>query len=327
MMQAVKPILLLKAFALTLVLSTFLSCNIKQEKEIASIPMDFEFHRFDKAFANASIDDLAELKQTYALFFNEEVPDEFWIKKLQDTLQIELEGEVLKAFPDDEKLYETLKDVFQHVKHYFPDFEPLKVYTSTSDVAYTYKVMTSREEMVIGLDNYLGEEHYFYEGLQDFYKQNMIPERIPVDVALEIATYFVAPVQDRTFLSEIVYYGKLLYMAEMWTPKTAENLIIGYTAEQAKWARENEEDIWRYFIEKEVLYSTDPGLSPRFVEEAPFSKFYLELDSNSPGRLGVYMGWQIVTTYMKRNDISMQELAILDADLIYKNSKYKPRKK
>ena len=63
------------------------------------------------------------------------------------------------------------------------------------------------------------------------------------------------------------------------------------------------------------------------MDEAPFSKFYLEIDNESPGRMGVYMGWQIVTSYMKRNDVSMEELAILDADLIFQNSRYKPRRK
>lgn len=327
MKQVAKPILYLKTFLLSTVLLTLLSCNTKQEKEISTIPMDFELHRFDKAFAEAGLEDLQDIKQAYPLFFSSEIPDAFWIEKLQDSLQIELEGEVLKAFPEDKELYETVKGVFQHAKHYFPDFQPLKVYTSTTDVAYNHKVMINADEMVIGLDNYLGEGHYFYEGLQLYLTQNMNAARIPVDVATEIATYYVAPVQDRTFLSQIIYYGKLLYMAEMWTPKTPENVIIGYTLDQAKWARENEEDVWRYFIEKELLYSTDSGLRPRFIDQAPFSKFYLELDNKSPGRMGTYMGWQIVTSYMKRNDVSMEELAILDADLIFKNSKYKPRKK
>lgn len=39
------------------------------------------------------------------------------------------------------------------------------------------------------------------------------------------------------------------------------------------------------------------------------------------------MGWQIVTSYMRKNNVSLEELAVLDADLIFKNSKYKPRKK
>ena len=38
-----------------------------------------------------------------------------------------------------------------------------------------------------------------------------------------------------------------------------------------KWALTNEEQIWRYFIEHEVLYDTDSELQRRFINLAPFS--------------------------------------------------------
>lgn len=326
MQQVTKPILIIKYLVLALCFSALGSCTSKLEKEILEIPMDFEFHRFDKAFSETDESNLAEIKETYPIFFNPNIPDSFWLEKMKDTLQIELEEEVIKAFPENATIYDPIKAVFQHVKYYFPKFEPPAVYTSTTDVAYESKVILNGRNMVVGLDNYLGQNHYFYEGVQGYFTQNMNAERMPVDVALELASHTVAPIQDRTFLSEIIYYGKILYMADLWIPKAPEALIIGYTEDQWKWAMENEEDVWRYLIERELLYSTDASLKPRFIEEGPFSKFYLELDSESPGRIGVYMGWQIVTSYMKRNDVSMEELAILDADLIFKNSKYKPRK-
>src|SRR5699024_6400085 len=312
---------------LGLCLGLLVSCTSSIEKEIRQIPMEFEFHRFDKVFANASEEDLTEIKKTYSLFLDPSLPDSFWIEKLNDTLQIELEQEVIKAFPEDEPIYELVKNVFQHVKYYFPRFEPPTVYTSTTDVAYESKVILAGQNMVIGLDNYLGSKHYFYEGIQNYFRENMNPNRMSVDIATELASYTVAPIQDRTFLSQMIYFGKVLYMTDFWVPDVPDSVIIGYTEDEWEWALENEEDIWRYFIERELLYSTESGLKQRFIDNAPFSKFYLEIDNESPGRIGAYMGWQIVTSYMKRNDVSMEELAILDADLIYKNSNYKPRKK
>jgi hypothetical protein len=41
--------------------------------------------------------------------------------------------------------------------------------------------------------------------------------------------------------------------------------------------------MWRYFIEKELLYSVDQKLIPRFINMAPFSKFYLEIDNEGQG--------------------------------------------
>src|SRR5699024_6330030 len=111
MQQAFKSISFTKYVILGLCLGLLVSCTSSIEKEIRQIPMEFEFHRFDKVFANASEEDLTEIKKTYSLFLDPSLPDSFWIEKLNDTLQIELEQEVIKAFPEDEPIYELVKNV------------------------------------------------------------------------------------------------------------------------------------------------------------------------------------------------------------------------
>jgi uncharacterized protein YjaZ len=96
--------------------------------------------------------------------------------------------------------------------------------------------------------------------------------------------------------------------------------------EQITWCQENESYIWRYFIEKELLYSTDSKLPNRFTNMAPFSKFYLEIDNESPGRVGQWIGWQIVRSFMQNNKVSMQEMIKMDAKELFEKSKYKPKK-
>ena len=89
----------------------------------------------------------------------------------------------------------------------------------------------------------------------------------------------------------------------------------------------NESDIWRYFVEREILFSTDTKLLARFINVAPFSKFYLEeIDAESPGRLGQFIGWQIVKSYMNENKVSLKEMLNTDPEEIFNNSKYKPKK-
>ena len=55
-------------------------------------------------------------------------------------------------------------------------------------------------------------------------------------------------------------------------------------------------------------------------------KFYLESDNDSPGRIGVWIGWQIIKSYMKNNDVTLQKLMDTSPEIIYNKSKYKPRK-
>ena len=131
---------------------------------------------------------------------------------------------------------------------------------------------------------------------------------------------------DRTFLASMIYYGKQLYLKDLWLPGSSDDQKLGYTAEEFNWILDNEMEIWRYFIENELLYSTDPKLLNRFIYPAPFSKFYLEIDNESPGSIGKYIGWQIVRSYMERNPVSIQQLMMMEADKIFKQSKYKPKK-
>jgi hypothetical protein len=84
--------------------------------------------------------------------------------------------------------------------------------------------------------------------------------------------------------------------------------------------------MWRYFIEKKLLYDTDQKLIPRFINPAPFSKFYLEIDNESPGKVGSWVGWQIVRAFMENNEVSLQQLLQMDYKELFEKSKYKPKK-
>ena len=75
-----------------------------------------------------------------------------------------------------------------------------------------------------------------------------------------------------------------------------------------------------------MLYSSDSKLPNRFTNVAPFSKFYLEIDNDSPGRVGQWIGWQIVRSFMQNNDVSMQDMLKMDDKEIFEKSKYKPKK-
>lgn len=304
------------------------SCNneSKVEKEIENIPMDVEIIRFDKVFAEATPADLPKLKTEFLAFFPKQYNDSIWVEKLTDTLQNQLESEVIKTFPQDEKLKGVLVPLFQHIKYYFPKFNTPLVATTTSDVDYRNKVILADSLLVIGLDNYLGTEHRFYEGIDKYISKEMKPSQIAPDVAEAYARQFIKPPSKASFLGQIIYYGKELYLKDLWLPNIPDAEKIGYTETEYNWAEENELYMWRYFIENEMLYSTDPKLGARFISPAPFSKFYLEIDNETPGMLGRYLGWKIVRAYMENNDTDIQQLMVTDADEIFTNSKYKPKK-
>lgn len=296
------------------------------EKEIKNIPIDIELQRFDKDFAQTDPKDLESIKRKYPAFFPKQYDDDFWIEKMTDTLQIQLETETIKAFPDDDEIVATLKPLFQHIKYYFPKFQTPLVVAATSDVDYLNKVILTDSILILELDTYLGTDHEFYQGVERYFAKNMRPSQLAPDVADAYARAFVKRPRRNVFIDQIVYYGKRLYLKDLWLPNVSDAEKIGYTEEEYQWAEENEVYMWQYFIENELLFSSDAKLPARFINPAPFSKFYLEIDNESPGMLGRYLGWKIVRAYMKNNSVDVRELMGIDAEEIFNKSKYKPKK-
>lgn len=299
----------------------------KVEAEIATINADVNVSRFDREFAAAKVSDLPNLKKAYPFLFPMQYPDSIWEAKMKDTIQIELFSEVGDAFPDFIDQKQDLEALFQHIKYYFPEFKVPQVITLTNDVEYDYRVILADTLLLIGLDNYLGPEHRFYIDIQNYIAEGLDKKFMASDVADKFARKVVPRLNDRTLLSDMIYYGKILYLKDQLMPSASDAIRMGYSQEQLDWALVNEEPIWRNFVEQEHLYSTDRELQLRFIEPAPFSKFGLELiDNESPGRIGQYLGWQIVRAFMNNNEITVQQLLKIPAEEIFKKSSFKPKK-
>ena len=313
---------------LLIIFSSFYACKKenKIDDEIANIDIDFKVERFDKIFAQSNPEKLPILKQTYPFLFSDRYPDSLWVNRMKDTLQQQLYAETNKVFEDFNDEKQEITQLFQHIKYYFPEFKIPRVITVTSNVDYRNKAIVTDSIVLISLDTYLGEDHEFYDGIQYYIKQNFKASQITPDLATEYAKKYSYQVRKKTFLDEMVYFGKLLYFKDVVLPLKTDAEKIGYTQEKLNWAIANESEIWRNFIENELLYSTDSKLPSRFINPAPFSKFHLELDNESPGRIGQYIGWQIVRAFMKKNDVSLSKMLITNADDIFKQSKFKPRK-
>ncbi|MDF0715655.1 gliding motility lipoprotein GldB [Muricauda sp. 334s03] len=298
----------------------------KTEEEIDKVAIDLQISRFDEAFANAEANDIQNLKRKYPYLFPEQFPDSVWIAKLADTIQIELSDEVAKAFGNFEQESEDLESLFKHIKYYFPETETPHVVTLTSDVGYESRVILTDSLLLIGLDNYLGQDHHFYEGIQRYIATSLDKKFLISDVASAFSKKVINFPRNRTLLSRMVYFGKELYLKDKLMPSATDAQKIGYSEEQMEWARANEEQMWTYFVERELLYSTDTGLDRKFLDPAPFTKFGLELDNESPPRLGRYMGWQIVRAFMEKTDMGLKQLLQMPADEILKQSNYKPKR-
>lgn len=296
------------------------------ESEISKIDIDLKVERFDLDFANAKTVDLPKLKSDYPFLFSERIPDSIWVDRINDSLQKELSNEVEKTYSNFDDVHHDIASLFQHLKYYDKTFKVPRLITVTSDVDYRNKTIVTDTIVLISLDTYLGSEHHFYEGIQRFLTVNMKRSQIVSDLAANYSENYIFQNNPKTLLDDMIYFGKQLYFKDKMIPFKSDAVKIGYSEAQLDWANANESEIWRYFIERELLFSTDNSLAGRFIADAPFSKFYLELDSESPGKIGQYLGWQIVRSFMKNNDVPFMEMLQMNADEIFNNSKFKPRK-
>ena len=317
-----------KIILLILVLFAFFGCKNEDalEEEIAKIDTSFTVERFDRAFAEAKPENLGNLKKTFPFFFSARIPDSVFVEQMKDSFQIELNNATKQKFGDFKTETNEIESLFQHLKYYDKTFNEPRVVVFTNYVHYREKLVVTDSVVLLAIDNYLGENHEFYGNFPKYIAQNLKPSQLVVDLAKAYSEKQIFQSQKKTFLDEMIFFGKQLYFKDKVIPFKSDADKIGYAQEQIEFANANENMVWTEFVENEMLYSTNSSFVSRFIADAPFSKFQLELDSQTPGRLGQYIGWQIVRAYMKNNDVSLQEMLQTEAIEIFNKSNYKPSK-
>ena len=217
-----------------------------------------------------------------------------------------------------------LLTLFLNIEENIPTFSRPKIITLNSQSEYENRVIYSDSLLFISLDSFLGDT--FYPDLPKYISTNMTKQHLIIDVSTKILEKFVRKPIDRTLLSEMIYHGKIIYLNKFFNADEKDFIQFRSTKEKLVWANENERNIWSFFIENDFLFSTKNDLKSRFILFAPFSKFNLDIDKQSPGSIGKWLGYKIVNSYMKNNNLDVKSLLNEDYYEIFIKSKYKPKK-
>ena len=285
-----------------------------------------KIERFEKVFYESDISSIDKVKEMYPFFFPSNFSDEIWGRRLNDPIQREIYNEILYQYDDISSLQIQITKFFKNNNDYFDSIQKPRLITVNTDVDYRNRIILADSILLIGLDNYLGFDHRFYEGIPNYIKEDLNSENIISDIASQYAKKLIPSFENYTFLDKIIYHGKVLFYKDIILDEVPDKFKIGYSQKKINWAIENEYFVWAYFIENEILFDPDNKLNSRFINNAPFSKFYLENDKDSSEMIGKFIGWQIVKSFMKNNKISFNEMIALKPIDIYNKSKYKPRK-
>jgi gliding motility-associated lipoprotein GldB len=317
-----------KIFGIIVIIFTIVSCknDTKPFVDVSNINVDVKIDRFEQQFYTENGTNLDKLKIKYPYLFPAQNPDSIWLQKINDSeeqILYKKSQEVFKNFDDEEAQIENL---FKHITYYHPTFKSPKIITLITDLDYNNKIMYADSLLFISLDMYLGKNDEVYKDFPEYLSKNYDKSQLIVDIAKAISERFLISNRNRQFIDEMINEGKKLYLLDSYLPDVSDAQKIGYSNDEIEWVTLNETQIWTYFIENNLLYSTDDQLNKRFIENAPFSKFYINIDKESPGRVGVWLGWQIVRSYMNNNNVTLQQLLQTNANEIFKKSKYKPKK-
>jgi hypothetical protein len=233
--------------------------------------------------------------------------------------------DVKKEYPDTKKISEDLAPLFANYQALYPNDSIPKVATFIS--GFNNAIVTTPNYIGIGLDMFMGKNYQFYASVDfpAYITKRLSKEYITPAIAKALLnTKLPEANQISTLLSEMIQEGKILYGIDLLLPEVEDSLKIGYTAEQLDWCKANEGNIYKLFIEDNLLFSAEQKKYAKYLEEAPFTA---GLANNSAPRIGIWCGWQIVKNYMNNNpSISFDELwKEKDAQKILKLATYKPK--
>ena len=318
-------------FLLTALFFTLFSCN-KEENDRWNVEVKtsepVKITDISAEFYNEKIP-FQEFKEKYSFFLAPQVPDATYEKKRNNTLEKRMYKNTisLNKIP---RLEKDLTELFAHVKYYFPKFQNPKVYVfSSATELYQEPILYIPDQKIIFIDlsAFMGEKSEYYEGIDNYIKKDMNPENVIARVSETIAIDYVPVTPDQNkFLDKIINQGKLLTLQDAFLPKTLDQYKIGYAKSQQEWAVSNEENIWNYFVENDLLFSDDSNLNERFLNKGPFSKFYTEIDQKSSPRIGTFIGWQICRKYLAEHpEVTLQQFLQKNATEIFNNCDYKPK--
>ena len=228
-------------------------------------------------------------------------------------------------FSNFSELQHELELAFGKFSTAFPDYPIPEITTFFG--GFNYGVVTYDDNIGIGLENFLGKNSKFYQYLGDpvylrFQKQKKFISSNVLEVWFN--EHFQRYLVGRDFLAQMVQKGKMMFFLDHLLPDLDLHEKFRFSKEEMAWVLENESSIWKYFVQEDLLFSNKDSDFRSYIDYAPFAK---GMPKEAPARVAYFIGYRIVSAYMKNNSIDVESLMYLtDANDFLKKSKYKPNK-
>ena len=318
---------------------TFVTCSSNDHylkvPDVTKIQVDVKIARLEHVlFGLTSKEEIHTFLKNYPLFarrfleldtysHDSILVDELW-QLTHNAYMDTLHEEVQRVFGNFSTIQHQLKEAFRYIRYYYPSFHIPKIATFITGMGTDLYVDDSL--IVIGLDFFLGEGARFRPiELPQYICNTYQPLSIVPKIMLLLSQQFnKTDSADHTLLVDMIYYGKAYYFTKSVLPFTADSLIIAYTSQQLADVQQNQAIVWAHFIENELFYETNHLVINKYINERPFT---LEIGPRCPGRIGRWLGWEIVKKYMAMHtELTLPTLMHNPhAQTLLRQSKYRPQ--
>lgn len=335
---------ILRGILLMLLIS---GCGTKVKvPDVSHIPINVTIERFDEQLFRIDTNNVRQgiklLERTYPEFLPTYIQDIMNFGPLADTNQLlepqlhqfltnkdfrALQDSVEAHFADIKPLEKELTQAFRLTKYYVPAFHAPREVISFISAIGNYAAITVDSILGIGLDMHMGADFPIYgmvPDYPDYIVRRFTPENITPNVMKVLyQNYF--PLQDKNvkLIERFIELGRQQYFLEKVLPEVPEDIRLGYTKEQLKYCKENEQMIWQYFVQNKLLYSGDWQDIVRYTGEGPSTQ---GLPAEVPGQIGAFTGYRIVKKFMEKHpDVTLEKLlGTKDVMSIFNEAKYRP---
>jgi len=323
----------MREILLIISLILFISCSGDGCREsIDPKKITLETDRLEqKLFMAKSSQEVSDLLRKYPEFSNyflhaDQYPsDSMLANRIFNLMQNEsidtLYRESLDAFSEMGDIVLEIEESLGRLTSYYPQTQVPKIQTVVTGLY--NDLFVSNEFIIIGMDFFIGRDAtYKPRQIPNYILRRYDTEHLPASIMQFISSQYIRTSSGETMLAEMIDYGKSYYLLSKILPCTLESTLIGYTQEEWSDIFDNDEIIWANFIENKLLFETNHQVKQKFLGERP--KVY-EIGDKCPGRIGRWVGWQIVKAYVKKTGVSVTELmSETDVDKIFRISQYKP---
>ena len=214
--------------------------------------------------------------------------------------------EVKNTFQPFDLKKKELENSFTRLKLHLPQITTPQITTIVS--GFYNDVVVVDNNIIIGLDYFLHEDSKFKpQDIPSYILKRYNPDNlVPITMSVYCSQFNKINPLDNTMISEMLSFGKLYYLLQTILPCTLPNKLIGYSQEEWNLVTQNEETIYGVFVDRKLFFETNHLIKNKYLSERPKT---FEISPSCPGRIGAWLGWRIVESYMQNNpNITIQEL-------------------